>query len=91
MGDRDDLSYEEKLAAYRKLADAYFQVDAYEEFCAKHLAHPPRSRTSGSSSAEFDEVLVRTVRSTFPVHEQEQFVAHYRGLLGAWARDNAIV
>jgi hypothetical protein len=90
-GDRDDLSYEEKLAAYRKLADAYFQVDAYEEFCATHLAHLPEIAHEWFSSAEFDAVLVRTVRSTFPAHEQEQFVEHYRGLLGAWARDNAMV
>ena len=39
VGDRDDLSYEEKLAEYRKLADAYLQVEEYEEFCAQHLAH----------------------------------------------------
>jgi hypothetical protein len=90
-GDRDDLSYEEKLAAYRKLADAYFQVDAYEEFCATHLAHLPEIAHEWFSSADFDAVLVRTVRSTFPAHEQEQFVEHYRGLLGAWARDNAMV
>jgi hypothetical protein len=32
---------------------------------------------------------VRTVRSTFPAHEQDRFVEHYRGLLAAWARDNA--
>jgi hypothetical protein len=24
------------------------------------------------------------VRATFPAHEHEQFVAHYRGLLAAW-------
>ena len=30
IGDREDLSYEEKLAEYRKLADAYFQIDEYE-------------------------------------------------------------
>jgi hypothetical protein len=29
------------------------------------------------------------VHSTFPAHEHEHFVEHYRGLLGAWARDNA--
>ncbi len=32
---------------------------------------------------------MRTVRATFPAHEHEHFVAHYRGLLAAWARDNA--
>jgi hypothetical protein len=32
-------------------------------------------------------MLVDTVQSTFPAHEHEHFVAHYRGLLAAWARD----
>src|SRR6185437_8380352 len=40
------------------------------------------------TSPEFDAVLVDTVRTTFPAHEHEEFVAHYRGLLAAWARDN---
>ena len=39
-GDRDDLSYDEKLAAYRTLADDYFQVEAYEEFCANASRTP---------------------------------------------------
>jgi hypothetical protein len=28
------------------------------------------------------------VRATFPVHELERFVEHYRGLLAAWAADS---
>ena len=88
-GDREDLSYEEKLAKYRELADGYFQVDAYREFCSTHLAHLDEIAHAWFTSPEFDDVLVRTVRSTFPAHEQEHFVEHYRGLLGAWARDNA--
>ena len=36
---------------------------------------------------DFDRLLVETVRSTFPPHEHDQFIAHYRGLLGAWAHD----
>jgi hypothetical protein len=88
-GDRDDLSYEEKLEKYRELADAYFQVDEYREFCSKHLAHLPDVAHAWFTSREFDDVLVRTVQSTFPAHEHEHFVAHYRGLLDAWARDNA--
>jgi hypothetical protein len=89
FGDRDDLTYEEKLAEYRRLADAYFQIDDYREFCDTHLKHLDEIAHEWFSSAGFDEVLVATVRSTFPVHEQEHFVAHYRGLLGAWAADNA--
>jgi hypothetical protein len=90
-GDRDDLSYDEKLAKYRELADAYFQVDAYQEFCAKNLSHLDEIAHAWFTSPEFDDVLVRTVRSTFPAHEQDHFVEHYRGLLGAWARDNETV
>ena len=88
-GDRDELGYDEKLAQYRRLADDYFQVDAYQEFCAKHLPSLDEIAHAWFSSPEFDDVLVATVRSTFPVHEQEHFVEHYRGLLGAWAKDNA--
>jgi hypothetical protein len=89
FGDRDDLTYDEKLAAYRKLADDYFQVDAYQEFCDTHLAHLPEIAHEWFGSPEFDAVLVQTVRETFPAHEQEHFVEHYRGLLGAWVTDNA--
>jgi hypothetical protein len=32
-------------------------------------------------------MLVDTVATTFPAHEHEQFVAHYRGILGAWLGD----
>jgi hypothetical protein len=88
-GDRDDLSYEEKLAKYRELADEYFQVAAYQEFCDKHLSNLDGIAHEFFTSPEFDDVLVRTVRSTFPAHEHDHFVEHYRGLLSAWARDNA--
>jgi hypothetical protein len=90
-GDRDDLSYEEKLAKYRELADAYFQVPRYEEFCATHLGHLDELAHEWFTSREFDDVLVSTVRSTFPAHEHDHFVAHYRGLLAAWARDQPAV
>jgi hypothetical protein len=89
IGDRPDLDYAEKLAAYRALADDYFQIERYQEFCARKLPHLDELAHDWFGSAEFDAVLVATVRETFPAHEQERFVAHYRGLLGAWVRDNA--
>ena len=88
-GDRDDLSYGEKLARYRELADLYFQIDDYHEFCDDHLSHLDELAHDWFTSQEFDDVLVATVRSTFPAHEHEHFVEHYRGLLGAWASDQA--
>ena len=87
IADRDDLSYEEKLVEYRKLADDYFQVPAYQEFCATELAHLDEVLVEWVECPDFDELLVDTVTSTFPAHEQERFVGHYRGLLAAWAGD----
>jgi hypothetical protein len=87
--DRDELSYRERLAEYRRHADAYFELERYAEFCAGPLAHADEVMLELVASAWFDELLVATVHTTFPAHEHERFVAHYRGLLGAWVRDAA--
>jgi hypothetical protein len=86
IGDRADLAYEEKLRAYRRLADEHFEAEAYAEFCAGPAAHLDEAAHEWFTSAEFDRVLVETVQTTFPAHEHEHFVAHYRGLLDAWAK-----
>jgi hypothetical protein len=87
VGDRTDLSYEEKLAEYRRLADEYFEVDRYLDFCASRLGHVDELVFDWISSDEFDSLLVETVRGTYPAHEQEQFLAHFRGLLGQWVSE----
>jgi hypothetical protein len=89
VGDRADLAYAEKLSEYRRLADEYFEVAAYEEFCAAALPWMHELAVGYVGSAEFDALLVDTVRSTFPAHEQEAMVARHRGLVGAWLRDQA--
>jgi hypothetical protein len=89
VGDDPSLSYDEKLDGYRRLSDEYFQVERYQEFCAQHLGHLDELAHAWFTSGEFDDLLVQTVVSTFPAHEHEHFVAHYRGLLGAWAADAA--
>ena len=87
VADRDDLSYEEKLAAYRRLADDYFEADRYAEFCATRMPGFDELVLTYVESPEFDRLLVDSVRATFPQHEHDHFVAHYRGLLGAWTQD----
>ncbi len=87
VADDPELSYGEKLAAYGTLADEYFESERYAEFCGFSLSHLPEVVVGWIEGPEFDRLLVDTVRSTFPPHEHEQFVAHYRGLLSAWARD----
>ncbi len=56
---------------------------AVQEFVAAQLPHLDELVLDWFASADFDDLLV-TVRSTYPAHEHEQFVAHYRGLVGLW-------
>ena len=34
-------------------------------------------------------LMVRTVRSQYPAREHDQFIAHFRGLLGLWVSDES--
>ena len=87
VGDREDLSYAAKLREYRRLADEYFQVDAYEEFCAAALPSIRALTVEYFGGQAFDALLVDIVRSVFPPHEHEQEVARHRALVGAWVRE----
>ncbi|MEV6030463.1 hypothetical protein AB0L65_04910 [Nonomuraea sp. NPDC052116] len=41
------------------------------------------------AGAEFDRLLVDTVTATYPAHERDRFVEHFRGLLRLWVKDSA--
>jgi hypothetical protein len=84
-----DRSYDEKLVEYRKLADDYFDTARYQEFCATALGRVDDLVRDWVVSPAFDELLVSTVRSTYPAAEHDRFLAHFRGLLGLWVKDNS--
>jgi hypothetical protein len=90
VGDRTDLTYEEKLAAYRRMADEHFETDRYQDFCASRLGHLDELILDWVGSADFDALLVETVRTTYPPHEHERFVAHFRGLVGQWLHERGV-
>jgi hypothetical protein len=87
IADRPDLDYGEKLALYRDMADRYFEVEHYLDFCESRLSRLDEVVLEWVEGADFERLLVDTVKATFPAHEHDQFVDHYRGLLAAWARD----
>ena len=84
IADRAELSYADKIAAYRRLADGYFDVDAYQDFCARYLSTVDERVLDWVKGPEFDQLLLDTVTATYPPHEQEQFLAHFRGLIDMW-------
>jgi hypothetical protein len=74
-------SYDERLEEFRRLADADFELERYEAFCAEQLAGFDDRAAEWFAGPAFDRLLVETMQSSFPPHEHEGMVAHYRGLL----------
>jgi hypothetical protein len=87
VADRDDLSYEEKLEAYGRLADNFFDTERYQDFCASRLPDIDAIVLDYIAGPDFDRVLVETVTTMFPAHEHDEFIAHFRGLIGLWVDD----
>jgi hypothetical protein len=89
IADDPDRTYDDKLDAYLALADEYLESDRYWEWCASHLPHLEEQVHDWVTSEEFDRLLRDTVAATYPPHEHEQFLDHFRGLIGLWVTDNA--
>jgi hypothetical protein len=87
IADQAGPSYAAKLSAYAELASAYFEAERYQEFCASRLPHIDEVVLDWAAGPGFDRLLVGTVRSTYPAHEQDEFIGHLRGLVGLWVAD----
>ncbi|MBY5162482.1 ATP-grasp domain-containing protein [Salsipaludibacter albus] len=89
IADDPDRTSADRLAAYGELADRHFDTERYQEFCATSLPHVDELVREWVDSSDFDDLLVRTVRATYPDHEHERFLAHFRGLLDLWRHDHS--
>jgi hypothetical protein len=89
IADDPAASYAEKLGGYGSLADAYFESERYRDFCASSLPHLDEVVLDWAAGPDFDRILVETVRSVYPAHEHDEFIAHLRGLIGLWVRDES--
>jgi hypothetical protein len=89
IADLSDLSYADRLTAYRGLADDYFETERYQDFCRSRLGNLDEIVLDWVAGPDFDRLLVETVQSTYPTYEHDQFVDHLRGLLGLWVRDES--
>jgi hypothetical protein len=87
IADDPGASYPQKLAAYRELADRYFDTERYHDFCAESLGRLDEIVRDWVAGPDFDRLLVETVRSVYPAHEHDTFIAHLRGLLAMWVSD----
>jgi hypothetical protein len=87
IADDPDLDYQAKLAGYQQLADEHFEKERYLDFCATALPEIDDLVLEWVSSADFDGMLTETVAQTYPEHEREWFMGHFRGLVELWIKD----
>ena len=87
IADDPDLGYEAKLERYQQLADQHFEKERYLDFCATALPEIDDLVLDWVSSPDFDRMLTETVNLTYPEHERERFMSHFRGLVGLWVSD----
>jgi len=89
IADDASLTYGAKITAYLALANEHFESDRYWQWCDENLSRLPEQVNDWVTSPDFDRLLTETVRVTYPAHEQDRFMAHFRGLTGMWVKDNA--
>jgi hypothetical protein len=62
----------------------HFETTRFEEFRSTVLKDLDEIMWDVVQTDEFDQMISQTVRSMFPEHEHEEYIAHYRGLLKHW-------
>jgi hypothetical protein len=87
VGDREDLRYEEKLDHYAQLADAYFQMGEFEEFCTVALPHLDEVTVDYVESQAFDDLVVTAIRLEVEPERHEEMIERCRDLTRQWAAD----
>ncbi|MEL7061736.1 MAG: hypothetical protein AAGN46_17045 [Acidobacteriota bacterium] len=80
------LPLRESLAGYAAIARERFEIDAFREFCASHLAHLDEVAWEFFGTERAKEAVRAKVEALFPKHEHEQFTEHFWGLIQFWRK-----
>jgi hypothetical protein len=81
-----DLSYEEKLDRYARIAEERFEAARFEEFCKQHLGHLDQVAFEFFASPEAKEAVRLKVVALFPEHEIERFTELFWSRIQDWRR-----
>ena len=81
-----DLSYEEKLDRYAKIAEERFETARFEEFCKRHLGHLDQVAFDFFGGPEAKEAVRVKVAALFPEHELERFTELFWNRIQDWRR-----
>ena len=81
-----DRPFEEKLAEYAKIAEAYFEADRFEEFCAEHLAHLDEVAHEFFGKEIVLDAIRQKVEALYPEHELDMFTELFWNRIQEWRR-----
>ncbi len=81
---RRDLSFDEKLAEYGRIAAERLESARFQEFCDRHLAHLDEVSWEFFGSDVARDAVRAKVETLFPEHEHEEFTEHFWGLIQRW-------
>jgi len=84
-----DLPYREKLRRYARIARQTLDADAFEEFCARHLAHLDAVADEFFGTEQARDAVRQKVTALFPAHEVEQFTELFYGRIQRWRAEQA--
>ena len=86
---KQDLPYRDKLRGYAKVAAERFDTQAFEAFCAKHLAHLDGVALEFFATPVARDAVRKKVAALFPAHEVEMFTELFWRRIQAWRDDSA--
>ncbi len=84
---QEGMSFEEKLAAYGRIADQRFETERFEEFCQRHLPHLDEVAWEFFGTQDAKDAVRQKVTALFPAHEIEKFTELFWGRIQNWRRD----
>ena len=85
IGDQD-ISFEEKLAGYVRLARKHFDVDRFEDFCATNLGHLDEAAHEFFATEAARDAIRQKVTALYPAHEIESFTELFWNRVQEWRR-----
>ena len=86
IADNLDLSLDDKIEEYDKLARAHFDVEEFHDFNEEYLKDLDEVALNFFQTSRFREIVREKVASLYPEHEIEKFTDHFFGLVQFWCK-----
>jgi hypothetical protein len=83
----EDMTLAERIAALTPVVRARYDADAFDDFCATHLAHLDEVAHAWFATDEALDAVRRKVAALFPPHEVDEFTKLFYDRIQQWRAD----